>query len=129
MKERIKELRKVLSLSQGTFAEKLGCTANYVWMIENGHREITDKTVFLICNFCGVNETWLRTGEGEMFNPKDREAEIGEIAASIYNDSESNPFKYELQRIISQMDAEQIATFKEIVVRLYDAIEKENSPE
>ena len=43
--------------------------------VETGENALTEQNLKLICLIYGVNETWLRTGEGEMFNtaskPKD----------------------------------------------------------
>ncbi|NJD02695.1 MAG: hypothetical protein FIA99_08915 [Ruminiclostridium sp.] len=36
--------------------------------MENGIKKITDRTIKLICQEFNVNDTWLRTGEGDMFN-------------------------------------------------------------
>jgi hypothetical protein len=35
--------------------------------IETGQNELTNKNIDLICLKFGVNEPWLRTGEGEIF--------------------------------------------------------------
>lgn len=66
--ERIKELRKALNLTQEKFAERIGLKRNSVAQIELG-RETSDQTVFAICREFRVNETWLRTGDGDMFIP------------------------------------------------------------
>ena len=67
MNERIKTLRLDLSLTQSEFGEKLGISQNYVWMIEKGDRVPSDRTVADICRVFGVNEDWLRTGQGEKY--------------------------------------------------------------
>lgn len=66
--DRIKEVRKALNLTQQGFADKIGLKRNSVAIIETG-RETSDQTIFAICREFRVNETWLRTGEGEMFAP------------------------------------------------------------
>ena len=35
--------------------------------MEAGRKTITERTIADICSRCNVSETWLRTGEGEMF--------------------------------------------------------------
>lgn len=72
MKERIRELRKALGLSGEKFGESLGLTKMSISNIENGHYNITDQTIKLICSIYNVNENWLRTGEGAMFNNIDQ---------------------------------------------------------
>ena len=69
MKTRIKELRKSFSLSQAAFGKKLGVSRDVINNIEQGRNKNNMSDIFIghICNTFNVNETWLRTGEGEMF--------------------------------------------------------------
>jgi transcriptional regulator with XRE-family HTH domain len=67
MNKRLKELRKALKMTQAEFAAKLEMAQNSYSKIELGDNALTDKNIFLICLIFSVNETWLRTGEGEMF--------------------------------------------------------------
>mgnify|MGYP001096971268 CR=1 FL=1 len=62
--ERIKKLRKALGLTQEKFAERLGIKRNTVATYEIGRNEPIDAVISLICREYGVNEVWLRTGEG-----------------------------------------------------------------
>ena len=68
MNERIKELRKALGLSGEKFGDPLGVTKTAVSLIESGKNNLTDQMIKLICLAYNVNEHWLRTGEGDMFN-------------------------------------------------------------
>ena len=65
--ERIKELRGALRFTQTEFGEKLGLKQNTVGQIENGQRNVTDRTIKLICSVFNANEEWLCSGQGEMF--------------------------------------------------------------
>ena len=67
MNERLKELRKALHLNQTEFGERLGLKQSTITNYEIGLRTPMDSTIKSICDTYGVNETWLRTGEGEMF--------------------------------------------------------------
>lgn len=69
MNERIKELRKVLRLTQEEFAEKIGVKRNTVATYEMGRSVPSDAAIALICREFRVREAWLRTGSGEMFEP------------------------------------------------------------
>ena len=64
--ERIKKLRKALDLTQQEFADRIGMKRNSIAQVELG-RNTSDQTIVSICREFNVNETWLRTGEGEMF--------------------------------------------------------------
>ena len=76
MRDRIKELRKSLGLTQAAFAEKIGVKQNTIAQYESGRNNPTDAVLALICREYGVNEVWLRTGIGPMFVPRTREEEI-----------------------------------------------------
>ncbi len=67
MNERIKEIRKALSLTLEEFGKELGVTRSAIGHIENGIRNITEQMILSICREFNVNENWLRYGEGEMF--------------------------------------------------------------
>jgi transcriptional regulator with XRE-family HTH domain len=65
---RIKMLRKTLNLTQGEFAGKIGLKFSALSMIEREQVPITEQNIKLVCLTFNVNEIWLRTGEGDMFN-------------------------------------------------------------
>ena len=67
MNERIRKLRKTLDLTQQEFGNRLGVKRNTIATYETGKSSPSDAAVALICREFGVNEVWLRTGEGEMF--------------------------------------------------------------
>ena len=79
MNKRLKELRKALKMTQAEFAAKLEMAQNSYSKIELGENSLTEKNIKLICLIYGVNETWLRTGEGGMFDiglkPKNEDEE------------------------------------------------------
>ncbi len=70
MNQRIKKIRRVLDLTQQTFAERIGMKQNSIALIESGKRNISDQAILSICREFDVREEWLRTGKGEMFKPK-----------------------------------------------------------
>ena len=83
MNERIKTLRLDLSLTQSEFGEQLGISQNYVWMIEKGDRVPSDRTVADICRVFGVNEDWLRTGQGEKYLRLSRKETVAAYVGKI----------------------------------------------
>ena len=76
MQERIKALRKTLGLTQQNFAERIGVKRQTVAQYEIGRNIPTDMAINLICREFGVDETWLRTGEGEMFRARTQSEEL-----------------------------------------------------
>ena len=68
MNGRIKEVRETLGMSQEAFAESINLKRNSLSLIELGKRNPSDRTVSDICEKHNVNEEWLRTGVGQIFN-------------------------------------------------------------
>ncbi|WP_373216071.1 helix-turn-helix domain-containing protein [Ruminococcus sp. 5_1_39BFAA] len=64
MKDRIKRIRKYFGLTQQGFANRLGLKRNSVANYEIGRNTPMDPIINSICKEFGVNEVWLRTGEG-----------------------------------------------------------------
>lgn len=95
MNERIKFLRQSLNMTQAEFAGRLGIKAAAISNYEIGRNEPIDAVVSLICREFGVSETWLRTGEGDMYVPRSRLEEItARIGAMAGEDP--NPFREKL---------------------------------
>ena len=105
MNERMKAVRKSTGLNQTDFAAKIGLSQNYWTMVETGKREPSNQVFISICREYGVNELWLRTGEGEMFTPVSKEEEIAEfIGGMLAGGSES--FKKRFVSALSQLPEE-----------------------
>lgn len=83
---RIKELRKFLNLTQAEFGSKIGLKPTAIGQMENGLRSVTERSVILLCEKYNVNEHWLRTGEGEMFQELLPEDEIAAAVSNILED-------------------------------------------
>ena len=105
MNERIKDLRKQLGKSQATFAEDLGLSGNYIYMVENGMRDLSDRTISDIVRVYHVSELWLRKGEGEMFSEQPIEEEIAAFAKSIL-DFGSESFQVRFIHALSKLTPE-----------------------
>jgi transcriptional regulator with XRE-family HTH domain len=64
---RLIELRKNNGPTQARFGNLLGLSDGTISMIEAGLRPITEKHIKLVCGTLGINEIWLKTGEGPVF--------------------------------------------------------------
>ena len=67
MEKRIQQIRNELRLSQAELGEKIGLTRSGVSNLENGKRKVSNKHIKLLCSELNINESWLRTGDGNMF--------------------------------------------------------------
>lgn len=119
MNTRIKEVRKAAKLTQTAFGEKIGLTQNYIALIEGGQRDPGDRTIRDICREFGVNEMWLRTGNGEMYLPQDREAEMTGLVKSLMNDSPES-FRSALVTTLLRFDPD--GPEWEVLERIYQSI-------
>ena len=66
MKDRIREVREHFGLSMEKFGSRIGIGKASISLLESGKNNPSIQTIALICREFGVNEQWLRTGEGEM---------------------------------------------------------------
>lgn len=103
MQNRIKELRKSLGLNQTEFGAKLGIASSTIAGYEIGARTPSDAIIKSICREYGVNETWLRTGAGEMRRSRSREAELGDGIRRILVDRPES-FQAELITTLLKFD-------------------------
>lgn len=120
MSERIKRMRKALDLTQQEFADKLCVKRNTVATYERGISNPSDAAVILICKTFGVSETWLRTGEGDMFVQQSREDEIA-VAVNKLLSGESVEFKRRLITVLSKLKDDQWIFLEEKMREILDA--------
>lgn len=67
MNERIKQLRKDLSLTQDEFGAKIGIGKSSVSMLESGKNSPSPQTIQLICQQFHVRRQWLVEGIGPIY--------------------------------------------------------------
>lgn len=68
MHNRIKAVRSALNLSQREFGERLGVSRDVISNLEYDRVHPKELLLRHICELYNVNEDWLKTGAGEMFN-------------------------------------------------------------
>ena len=105
MKDRIKMVRKAVGLTQQAFADKLGIKQNTVALYEMGRSGVSDGIITSICREFNVNETWLRTGEGEMFRKRTDNEILTEFAADLVFEADDS-FKKAIVTTFAKMDDE-----------------------
>ena len=79
---RIGEVRKTLGLTQRKFAEDLKISQTHASALERSSRTIQGRIIKMICFTYGVNENWLKTGKGEMFE-KGRDFRLEQVIANF----------------------------------------------
>ena len=126
MNERIRQLRKELKLTQTEFGNRLGIKQTTVAGYETGGRAPIDAVISLICREFNVNETWLRTGEGEMFEELTEQQKILKYTALLLKDKDS-AIANAIQTLIvtyEQLDDTSKATLEKIASQYIDNLKK-----
>lgn len=126
MNERIKKLRKELDLTQQKFADRLGVKRNTVGQWECGINAITDRVIYSICREFNVNEDWLRSGEGEMFEQLTEQEKIMKYTALLLRDTDSAVASAIQSFIVTyeQLDDTSKATLEKIALQYIDNLKK-----
>lgn len=123
MNSRITQLRKTLKLTQEEFANRVGLSRNYIWMIEKGERIPPDRTIADICREFGVDRVWLETGVGEPFKPVDRSEQIAAILGHAI--SHNDTAKDRLIRAFSQLPDDMFEHAEQILEEIVANLQKE----
>lgn len=116
MKDRIKKIRKELDLTQQGFAEKIGTTANVLTNYETGRRNPSASVINNICKTFDVNETWLRTGEGEMLVQRTRNQVITDFLGDLI--IEDATFKKRLIEALAELDERDWESLEKLATKL-----------
>ena len=119
---RIKMLRDALGnngkkISQTEFGKRVGLSQNAVANVENEKNGISEAVIISIVREFHVNETWLRTGKGEMFLPVTRDAEIAEFIGKTV--SGSDEFKKRLVWALCRLTEDEW----EVLASIYEKME------
>jgi transcriptional regulator with XRE-family HTH domain len=68
MKDRLKQFRKSMRLTQREFGEKIGMSDVAISYMESGRTALSEQNIKLICLTFGIREEWFQEGKGEMLN-------------------------------------------------------------
>ena len=111
MKDRIKALRKAVKKSQTEFGQSVMVSLSAVQKWESGANEPSDAVITLICRIYNVDETWLRTGVGEMFRPRSHEDEIASFMTGLLS-GEGTEFQRRLIAVLAKLGPEEWKLFE-----------------
>lgn len=117
--ERLKSVRKELGLTQEALAKSLGIPKRTYIAYEYGENPIPDRLIVSISAVHGVSESWLRTGDGEMFPPKTPDEEFGELIGGLLAD-EPESFRRKLVTNICKLSDDQIEAVRQFMRTLFE---------
>ena len=115
--ERIKAVRKHFKLTQAEFGERIGVKGNTIATYEIGRNAPVDAIFSLLCREYGVNEIWLRSGEGEMFQAMNEDEELADYLGDVMNDEPAS-FRLRLTMEMKNWTPEVWQMLEEICKRL-----------
>ena len=124
MNERIKEVRKSLGLTQDEFGRRLGVTRGAITNIEYNKVEPKPLLVDLLCREFNVNETWLRTGEGEMFVTHTRDEAIAAFVGRVLA-SENDSFQKRLISVLAGLKEDEWDLLEKVALHLAEGTKKD----
>lgn len=116
MNQRVREIRKHLNLTQEEFAEKIDLKRGGLANIELGNVNLTERNIKKICRQFNVNENWLRTGEGKMFNTMEEDKELLDFVINILADKDE--FVRKTFLTLARLDEKEWDVIKNIMTKL-----------
>lgn len=122
--ERVKEVRKSLSLTLEEFGEKVGVQRSAVSKIERGDRGLTDQMIKSICREFNVNYDWLMYGDGEMFSNLPQTV-LDELCRQYSMDD----FDRQLIALYLEMTEDERGLLKRKIRELFLKMENKDSPQ
>lgn len=105
MNTRIEQIIAALNIKKVDFANSIGVSQPFVSELCSGRKAPSDRTISDICREFNVNETWLRTGEGEMFNQITQSEKLAAFLADI-TANEEDSFKRQFVEVLAELEPE-----------------------
>lgn len=87
--ERIEQVLKASGIKKIEAARRLNVSSAFITQLCKGDSGASDRTISDICREFGVDEVWLRHGEGEMFRPRSRKDAISAYMGQLLGDQRS----------------------------------------
>lgn len=122
--ERVKEVRKSLSLTLEEFGEKVGVQRSAVSKIERGDRGLTDQMIKSICREFNVNYDYLMYGEGEMFSNLPQT-----VLDELCRQYDMDDFDKQLIALYLEMAEDERGLLKRKIRELFLKMENRDSPQ
>ena len=123
LNDRIKEVIAVKGIKKIAFAEWINVSQAFVSQLCSGASQPSDRTISDICREFNVSEEWLRTGEGEVFQPKSRNEELFEFAAKV---AEGDPgsIQAQLLAVMSRLTDDQWEVLAQVAQEFVEETKK-----
>lgn len=123
---RIEKLIEELGITKTAFAEKIKVTQPYISKLISGNGIPSERLIEDICEKFNINESWLRTGEGEMFEELTEQEKILKYTGLLLSDKDS-AMANAIQTLIvtyEQLDDTSKATLEKIALQYINNLKK-----
>lgn len=121
---RIAQVISAVGMTQTKFARELALQQSYVSQLCAGIRQPSDRTIKDICRVFGVSESWLRTGDGDMFAPLNRDVQLAEFFGDVLS-GETPDFRRRFLSALSKLGTDEWALLEKIIVTMAEEIKKD----
>lgn len=128
MSDRILAIISARGINKTEFAAKLNISQAYVSQMCSGVRNPSDRTLSDICREFFINEHWLRTGEGAMLKPMNRDQEIAAFMGDVMA-RESDDFRKRLMAVLAKLDVAEWELLEKMALKLAAESKKEDQAE
>ena len=123
MHTRINEVVKMVDLTKTEFGKRINISQGMVSRICSGDANPSDRTISDICREFGVNEVWLRTGEGEPFKERSLEETIMRFA--VQTNKGSDDFRKAYVAMLANLSDDGWKGLQEMYDKLSEIYKKE----
>jgi transcriptional regulator with XRE-family HTH domain len=113
VKDRIKEVRTRLELSQREFSKRIFISQTLLGEIELGNRKVNDRTIQLITSQFNVSKDWIMSGEGEVFTAPPPDIQLEKLIETFKQlDKELRDYLLTQSKGLLKIQKEKIDTLK-----------------
>ena len=122
---RVKEVRQAMELSQAKFAQKIGFSQGGIKDVEIGKCKVTDRLILAMNKYLGINEEWLRTGNGSMYAQTDKKDAVEQALNILMAKYNMDKFEIAMMKNYLEMSPEAKQGFKTFLKEVAPTIKAE----
>jgi len=119
MSDRIALVVKNSGLKKVDFAKKINVSQSHVSRLTSGETAPSDRTIKDICAKFGVDEIWLRTGDGTPTREQTKDEVLAEVFAKAKIGDESRD---RLVRAFARLPVEDYAAMEKILLHIIEQV-------
>lgn len=125
LNKRIDQLILSLGIRKTAFADRINVSQAFVSQLCTGVKQPSDRTIADICREFNVNETWIRTGDGEMFLQRSRDEELAAFFGGVLSGEPG--FKSRFLAVLSRLNEDEWKLLEQMADKLTEEAQKEKA--